>query len=51
MKLKDSEVHQVLKSIDTNLNYIRVHTPTLEEAYLEIIGANNKQEEAMHAGN
>ncbi len=43
IQLKDSEAHKILKSIDTNLNHINVHTPTLEEAYLEIISEENKE--------
>ncbi len=30
-------VHPVLKAIDTPLSLVRTHTPTLEDAYLEII--------------
>lgn len=30
-------VHPVLKSIDTPLSVVRTHTPTLEDAYLEIV--------------
>ena len=30
-------VHPVLKSIDTPLSMVRTHTPTLEDAYLEIV--------------
>ena len=30
--------HQLLKAIDTPLSQISIHTPTLEDAYLEIIG-------------
>jgi len=28
----------VLKSIDTPLNVVQTHMPTLEDAYLEIVG-------------
>ena len=31
--------HQVLKAIDTPLSVVRVHQPSLEDAYLSIIGA------------
>ena len=30
-------VHRVLKAIDTPLSVVRTHTPTLEDAYLEIV--------------
>ena len=33
--------HQLIQSIKTPLTDIEVHTPTLEEAYLEIIGKQN----------
>ncbi len=32
-------VHQLLKSIETPLSLVRTHTPTLEDAYLDIIRA------------
>lgn len=34
---KDS-AQEVIKSIDTKLDFIQIHTPSLEEAYVEIIG-------------
>lgn len=36
MAIRDT--HQLLKTIDTPLTMVRTHAPTLEEAYLEIIG-------------
>jgi ABC-2 type transport system ATP-binding protein len=33
-----SQIHAVLKQIQTPLRSVRTHTPTLEDAYLEIIG-------------
>jgi ABC-2 type transport system ATP-binding protein len=33
----DSKIHGLLKSIDTPISSLQIHTPTLEEAYLEII--------------
>ena len=30
--------HQVIKSIDTPLTLVKTHSPTLEDAYLEIVG-------------
>jgi ABC-2 type transport system ATP-binding protein len=35
-------VHPVLKSIDTPLSLVRTHTPTLEDAYLEIVMPKNE---------
>jgi ABC-2 type transport system ATP-binding protein len=37
VELGNRTVHQVLKSIDTPLTVVQVHTPTLEDAYLEVI--------------
>ncbi|KXK08902.1 MAG: Daunorubicin/doxorubicin resistance ATP-binding protein DrrA [Microgenomates bacterium OLB22] len=34
----DSKIHGLLKSIDTPITSVQIHTPSLEEAYLEIIG-------------
>lgn len=51
--LNDNEVHKILKSIDTPLDHIRIHTPTLEEAYLEIISEQNnnrKKEDVVNEG-
>ena len=31
-------LHQLLKSIDTPLTVVKTHTPSLEDAYLEIVG-------------
>jgi ABC-2 type transport system ATP-binding protein len=45
LELDDRSVHQLLKAIDTPLSRVQVHTPTLEDAYLEIIGATAKVEE------
>ncbi len=36
--LDGRSAHQVLKSINTPLTTIKTHTPTIEDAYLEIIG-------------
>ena len=43
IELKDADAHRILKTIDTDLNHINVHTPTLEEAYLEIISEEDKE--------
>jgi ABC-2 type transport system ATP-binding protein len=37
-------VHPVLKSIETPLSVVRTHAPSLEDAYLEIVGAGLKDE-------
>ena len=37
-------VHPVLRSIQTPLSVVRTHTPSLEDAYLEIVGAGLKDE-------
>jgi ABC-2 type transport system ATP-binding protein len=37
IEVGESEIHGLLRSINTPLNYVRTHTPTLEEAYLEIL--------------
>lgn len=36
--IKSSEIQDLIKSIKTKLTNIRTHSPSLEEAYLEIIG-------------
>ncbi|HEU5288291.1 MAG TPA: ABC transporter ATP-binding protein [Candidatus Limnocylindria bacterium] len=36
-------VHPVLKSIDTPLSLVRTHTPTLEDAYLEIVAPKGEE--------
>ncbi len=36
-------VHPVLKSIDTPLSLVRTHTPTLEDAYLEIVAPKSEE--------
>lgn len=41
--LKNKSVQEIIQSITTKLNTIRVHAPTLEEAYLEIINKNNNE--------
>ena len=38
VSLDGRTAHQILKSIDTPLTTVTIHTPTLEDAYLEIIG-------------
>jgi len=36
--LKDHTAQQIIKKIETPLSVFKIHSPTLEEAYLEIIG-------------
>ena len=36
-------IHEVLKAIDTPLSVVQTHTPTLEDAYLQIIRATDDQ--------
>jgi ABC-2 type transport system ATP-binding protein len=38
--LKGSEVHQTLKAIQTPLNMIETHAPSLDDVYLEIVRAS-----------
>jgi ABC-2 type transport system ATP-binding protein len=36
--LNGSSAHEVLRAIDTPLTVVRVHAPSLEDAYLRIVG-------------
>ena len=38
VNLNDRSVHQIIKSINTPLTTVIIHTPSLEDAYLEIVG-------------
>ena len=38
IELDGRGVHAILKSIDTPLSMVKTHTPSLEDAYLEIVG-------------
>ncbi len=40
--IEGKNVHQIIKSIDTPLSDLRVHIPSLEDAYLEILERENK---------
>lgn len=40
--VKDEEMQEVMRKIKTPLKSIRTHTPTLEDAYLDIIGGENE---------
>jgi hypothetical protein len=37
-------VHQVIRSISTPLSDIKIHIPTLEDAYLEILSRQNQEQ-------
>ena len=43
IQLAGRGVHPVLKSIDTPLSVVRTHTPTLEDAYLEIVAPKGEE--------
>ncbi len=38
LPLNAGAIHAALKAIETPLTYVQTHTPTLEDAYLEIVG-------------
>ena len=42
LPLEKKSAQQLIKAIETKLNHIEVHTPTLEQAYLEIISESAK---------
>jgi len=41
--MKDENAQKVIQSIKTPLSYLHINNPTLEEAYLEIVGYNKKE--------
>lgn len=41
--LKNKNTQKVIQSIKTPLTYLNIHNPSLEEAYLELIGNNTNQ--------
>lgn len=43
IELDGRSAHAVLKSIDTPLATVQTHAPTLEDAYLEIVGRQNEE--------
>lgn len=45
--LNKQTVHEVISSIKTQLSSIKTHTPTIEEAYLEIINSDKKNHETV----
>ncbi len=40
LSLKPGAIHATLKAIETPLTSVQTHTPTLEDAYLEIVGGH-----------
>lgn len=44
VRIEGSSVHALLKSIDTPLTLVETHIPSLEDAYLEIIGEKGEQD-------
>ncbi len=45
IELEGRTTHAVLKAIDTPLNVVQTHTPALEDAYLEIVGRSESDEQ------
>jgi ABC-2 type transport system ATP-binding protein len=43
VSLKNHTTQQIIKKIDTPLTLLKIHSPTLEEAYLEIIGGKTNE--------
>jgi ABC-2 type transport system ATP-binding protein len=46
IQMKDENAQKVIQSIKTPLTYLHINNPTLEEAYLEIVGYNKTEEKA-----
>ena len=46
VRVAGSGVHGLLKRIQTPLNVVQTHTPTLEDAYLAVVGAGKDEEAA-----
>ena len=46
VELDGRGTHAVLKSIDTPLDMVQTHAPSLEDAYLEIVGRTEPEGEA-----
>ena len=49
VELNGRSTHAVLKSIDTPLDLVQTHAPSLEDAYLEIVGTADEADEATEA--
>ena len=45
VRLDGRTIHHLLRSIETPLNVVRTHAPTLEDAYLEIVGRESESAE------
>ncbi len=49
IRLNGHNVQQIIKALDTPLNYVNTQIPTLEDAYLAIVdGKSEKENEAQH---
>jgi len=42
LQLDGHSVHSILRSIETPLTVVKTHTPSLEDAYLEIVAKTNE---------
>jgi ABC-2 type transport system ATP-binding protein len=42
LELDGRGVHEILKAVDTPLTLVKTHTPSLEDAYLEIVGQTDE---------
>jgi ABC-2 type transport system ATP-binding protein len=42
VELDGATVHSILRSIETPLSVVKTHTPSLEDAYLEIVSRGNE---------
>ena len=42
LELNGRGVHEILKAVDTPLSMVKTHTPSLEDAYLEIVGQTDE---------
>ena len=42
VRLDGRTIHTILRAIETPLNVVRTHAPTLEDAYLEIVGRESE---------
>lgn len=49
LDIRPSQVHGVLRSIETPLSLVRTHTPSLEDAYMEIVEIPAEQEAMAEA--
>ena len=42
LQLNGHSVHSILRSIETPLTVVKTHTPSLEDAYLEIVSKTSE---------